>query len=287
MARAGLLLLRLLARLPLPVLRAMGVALGHLLYLLAVPRRHVTLVNLALCFPGADADWRRRVGREVFVRFAQSWLDRGWLWHAPESVLRSRLSLTGARHELDGDSPVVLFAPHFMGLDAGWTALTLLSPRRFITIFTGQENAVVDGWVLAGRGRFGEPRLFRRVDGVKPVVKALREGRPLYLLPDMNFGPDESIFVPFFGVSAATVPSLPRFARLAGARVVPVLARMTSAGYDIEIQPAWADYPGDDAQADTALMNQRLETYVSSMPGQYYWVHKRFKTRPAGERGVY
>jgi KDO2-lipid IV(A) lauroyltransferase len=165
--------------------------------------------------------------------------------------------------------------------------LTQQSSRDFTTIYTDQADKVVDAWVLAGRRRFGSGRVFGRADGVKPLVSALREGAPLYLLPDMNFGPEESIFVAFYGVPAATVPSLSRFARLGRAKVVPVVTRMTPGGYDTEVLPAWDDFPSGDTVADTALMNQRLQGYIDAMPDQYYWVHKRFKTRPAGLPPVY
>jgi Kdo2-lipid IVA lauroyltransferase/acyltransferase len=103
----------------------------------------------------------------------------------------------------------------------------------------------------------------------------------------MNFGPEESIFVPFYGVPAATVPSLSRFARLGRAKVVPVITRLTRDGYEVRILPAWTDFPSEDATSDTALMNQRLQGYIDAMPDQYYWVHKRFKTRPQGMPVVY
>jgi KDO2-lipid IV(A) lauroyltransferase len=189
--------------------------------------------------------------------------------------------------ELDGSDPTVLFAPHFVGLDAGWTALTQQLSRHFTTIYTDQANKLADKWILKGRQRFGASRLFGRIDGVKTIVTTLRQGEPLYLLPDMNFGPHESLFVPFFGVSAATVPSLSRFARLGRAKVVPVVTRMTPQGYEVQVLPAWPDFPTDDQQADTAVMNARLQTYIDTMPEQYYWVHKRFKDRPPGEPDVY
>ena len=141
--------------------------------------------------------------------------------------------------------------------------------------------------MLRGRQRFEPARPFGRADGVKAIVSALRDGSPLYLLPDMNFGPEESIFVPFYGVPAATVPSLPRFARLGDARVVPVVTRMTPHGYDVTVMPAWQDYPTRDVTADTALMNRHLQDYIDTMPEQYYWVHKRFKSRPPGMPGIY
>jgi KDO2-lipid IV(A) lauroyltransferase len=159
--------------------------------------------------------------------------------------------------------------------------------RNFTTIYTDQANKVADAWILRGRKRFGDGRLFGRIEGVKPILHGLKQGNPLYLLPDMNFGPEESVFVPFYGVPAATVPSLSRFAKLGRAKVVPVISRMTPSGYEIEILPAWTDFPTSDAVADTALMNERLQGYIDTMPAQYYWVHKRFKDRPLGGVGPY
>jgi KDO2-lipid IV(A) lauroyltransferase len=287
LSHAGVLFMRLLAYLPLAWIRALGWGLGWVLFGLIRPRRRVVLTNLRLCFPRLGERERRRLAQQVFIRFAQAWFDRSWLWHGRPALVRRRLQLGGALAELQGEAPTVLFAPHFMGLDAGWTALTQQLPRRFTTIYTNQANRVVDAWVLAGRRRFGQGRLFGRIDGVKTIVAALRAGEPLYLLPDMNFGPEESVFVPFYGVPAATVPSLSRFARLARAKVVPVLTRMTKTGYAVEVLPAWTGFPTDDAVADTALMNRCLQDYIDTMPEQYYWVHKRFKDRPPGETAVY
>ncbi len=287
MSQVGLLLMRLLARLPLAWVRCLGACLGWLLYFAVASRRRVVQVNLGLCFGHLSPPQVRRLSRQVFVHFAQAWLDRGWLWHGRPDVVRQRLQMTGALGELEDTAPVVIFAPHFVGLDAGWTALTLLLPRHFTTIYTNQANQAVDAWILAGRQRFGSVQLFGRTDGVKSIVAALRQGDPLYLLPDMNFGPQESLFVPFYGVSAATVPSLSRFARLGRARVVPVVTRMTRSGYEVMVMPHWQNYPSDDVQADTALMNQRLQAFIDAMPQQYYWVHKRFKDRPAGQPDVY
>lgn len=281
MSRWILRCIEVLGRLPLSLLRGLGVVLGWALYLLVRSRRRVVDINLTICFPEWTPSFRRRQSIRTFVAFAQAWLDRGWLWHASPEVLRERLRLCGALEELAGEAPTVLFAPHFVGLDAGWTALTQQGNRRFTTIYTDQANKVADAWILAGRKRFGG-RLFGRIEGVKPIIAGLKSGEPLYLLPDMNFGPEESLFVPFYGRPAATVPSLSRFARLSRAKVVPILCRLTSTGYEIEVLPAWMDFPGGDLEADTARMNRTLETYIKQMPEQYYWVHKRFKDQPAG-----
>ncbi len=287
LSRLGIRLMRLLGRLPLAWVRALGCFFGCVLYGLAAPRRRVAWTNLRLCFPQRSTPQIRVLAVRTFIHFAQAWLDRGWLWHGSPEMVRRRLTLSGAVNELMGSDPTVIFAPHFVGLDAGWTALTQQLSRQFTTIYTDQSNKVIDGWILAGRQRFGRVRLFGRIAGVKTIVAALRAGEPLYLLPDMNFGPEESVFVPFYGVSAATVPSLSRFARLSRAKVVPVLTRLTRHGYEVQIMPSWPDFPSDDAVADTALMNQRLQAFIDTMPDQYFWVHKRFKDRPPGMPGVY
>ena len=286
-SQLGVLFMRLLGVLPLVWVRSLGWGLGWVLYALVVPRRRVVMTNLRLCFPQWSHEQRVRVARGVFVHFAQAWLDRGWLWHGSPATTRARLRLTGEVAALQGDQPTVIFAPHFVGLDAGWTALTQQLERRFTTIYTNQANITIDAWIHAGRSRFGRGRLFGRADGVKDIVAALRQGEPLYLLPDMNFGPHESVFVPFYGVPACTVPSLSRFARLGRAQVVPVVTRMTRDGYDVEVKPAWTDFPTEDATADAATMNLRLQAWIDALPEQYYWVHKRFKDRPEGEPPVY
>ncbi len=286
-SKFGLCVLRALGYLPLSWLRALGAGLGALLLVVIPSRRRVVQTNLRVCFPHLNDAERDALTRETFAYFAQAWLDRSWLWHRSAACIQSRVQLTGEVAALSDGVPTVLFAPHFMGLDVGWTALTLNLPLRFTTIFTPQSNATVDAWVAKGRQRFGQVRLFRREDGVKPIVSALRQHELLYLLPDMNFGPNESIFVPFYGEQAATVPSLSRFAKLGRARVVPVITRMTESGYDVVVHPAWNDFPTDDAEADTATMNQRLEVFINTMPAQYFWVHKRFKTRPPGAPELY
>ena len=286
-SRIGILFMRLLGRLPLDWVRALGWALGWGLYALAVPRRKVVWVNLRLCFPQWDRRMLRQVATQTFIHFSQAWLDRGWLWHGSPEVIRQRLCVMGQVDELAGTGPVVIFSPHFVGLDAGWTALTQQVPRAFTTIYTHQANKVVDAWVLQGRKRFGSTTLFDRSAGPKPILSALRDDKLLYLLPDMNYGLPESVFVPFYGVQAATVTSLSRLARLGRAKVVPVVTRMTATGYDVQVMSAWRDFPGTDVTVDALRMNQRLEGFINDMPSQYFWVHRRFKDRPDGAMPVY
>lgn len=290
MTRLAIAAMRLAGLLPLSWVRLLGRMLGCLLWALAAPRRKVVAANLKACFPHLGTQERGRLNRAVFVRFAQAWMDRGWLWHGSEALLKRRLRLTGRPQDLQvlhGREPALAFAPHFFGLDAGWTALALHLPRPLATLYTRQSNPVADAWVARGRQRLGDVRLHQREEGPKPLLSALRAGALLYLLPDMDFGPRDSIFVPFFGVSAATVTSLSRFAKLGRARVIPVLARMDPDGYEVQVLPAWPDFPSSDPNADAARMNRALEDYVNERPDEYYWVHRRFKTRAPGEPPLY
>ncbi|OJU90427.1 MAG: lipid A biosynthesis acyltransferase [Burkholderiales bacterium 66-5] len=289
MARIGIALLNALGRLPLSWLRALGALVGRLLFVLARQRRKVALRNLELCFPEMPLARRHALARETFEVFCQTFLDRGWLWSGPEALVRSRLQLTGAVHELDGETPTIVFAPHFYGMDAGGLVLPLLNTtREFTSIFATHPNPVLDGWFMAGRQRFGNVAMLNRADGVRPIIQCLRKGGLLYLLPDMDYGPADSVFVPFFAVpEVATIPSLPRFARLGRAKVMALYSRMTPEGYEAHLTPAWEHYPTDDPVADTARMNRELEAAIRRAPAQYYWVHKRFKTRPAGQASLY
>lgn len=280
--------MRLIARWPLPVVRGLGALLGVLLWVVAGRRRHIATVNLRLCFPEwSDAQRRRQVLRH-FIAFGQSVLDRAWLWHAPESVVRSRLRWQGDEQAITAPGPLVMFAPHFVGLDAGGMAVSMkLAPGPTAFIFVAQSNPVVEQWVRSGRERMGNARPYFRHEGMRKILAGLKRGEPLHLSPDMDFNRGESIFVPFMGVQAATVPSLSRLARVAGARVVPVVTRMTTDGYTIEAHAPLVHFPTEDLAADTARMNKLLAGYIRTMPEQYHWVHRRFKTRPEGEPRVY
>jgi KDO2-lipid IV(A) lauroyltransferase len=279
--------MRLLAHLPLPVVRAVGWLFGYVLHGVAARRRRIARTNWALCFPDESEAERNRAVRLHFVRFAQAWLDRSWLWEGSPAVVARRLQLVGDVGQLDNEAPRVLFAPHFVGLDAGWTALTRHLPRRFCCIYARQLNPFVDRWMAQGRQRFGQPHVVASHQGAKAIVSAVRAGEPLYLLPDMDHGLRDTVFAPFFGVQAATLTSLSRFARMGRASVIPVTSRMTPQGYEVKVWPAWEHFPSEDLVADAERMNRELQALISEMPEQYYWVHKRFKTRPPGENPVY
>lgn len=285
-AYASLGLLWLLHWLPLAWLRAVGHVLGNSLRLLARERCRVVRINLHLCFPHWSEAERERLLRRHFVVFAQALLDRTLFWWAPRARLEKLIQLQGAEHlTRNDDQPTLILAPHFVGLDAGGVMMTLRTP--LVSVYSNQKNPVFNAVLLAGRLRFNGPLLLSRQEGMRRALKAMREGLPFYYLPDMDFGARESIFVPFFGVQAATITGVSRLARATGAKVVPCITRLVPGGYQVELLPPWEDFPGASVEADTARMNQFIETQVLTMPEQYFWLHKRFKTRPEGEARIY
>ena len=280
--------MHVLAKLPLPMLRGLGKWMGRALFVLARQRRRIALRNLELSFPDIPQAQRNAWARESFEVFCQTFLDRSWLWFGSEALVRSRVKLVGATQELEGDGATIVFAPHFYSMDAGGLALPLNTSREFTSIYATNPDPALDAWFMAGRQRFGNVRMLNRADGVKPIISCLRKGGLLYLLPDMDYGKNDSVFVPFFAVQqTATIPSLSRFARLGKAKVVALYNRMTPEGYVAELTPAWENFPTDDHVADTARMNRELQAAIMTMPAQYYWVHKRFKTRPDGQASLY
>ncbi len=288
MARIGLALIWLLHWLPLPLLAALGRGGGLLLYALARERRRVVLTNLQLCFPELRESERATLARRHFAAFARSLLEHGILWWGSRARVLHLVRIEGLEHwHAVRDRPVIWLAPHFVGLDMGGIRLTAEYP--LVSVYSKQKNPAFDAVLLHGRTRLGPTELYSRQDGIRPVAKAVKAGLPFYYLPDMDFGERDSIFVPFFNVPAATITGLSRIAALTGAVIVPAVTTQLPGGegYVLRFYPAWENYPGADPAADARRMNAFIEDRVREMPEQYYWVHKRFKTRPAGEPRFY
>lgn len=278
----------LLHLLPLPVLRGLGWLLGRLLYVFGRERRRVALTNLRLCFPEKTEAEREVLARRHFVCFARAVLDRTLGWWASKERLERLIRVTGREHLHDAEKqnrPVLILAPHFVGLDAG--ALRISMFGKACSVFSNQKNPVFNKLLYEGRRRFSDILLLSRQDGMRKIVKAMKEGYPFYYLPDMDFGREDSIFVPFFGVPAATIPGVSRLVRLTGAKVVVCITWQVADGYEVEVMPPWENFPGESVEADTALVNRFIESQVLRKPEQYFWLHKRFKTRPPGEQRFY
>ncbi|MCW5299489.1 lipid A biosynthesis acyltransferase [Herbaspirillum lusitanum] len=288
--KALIALMWLLHWLPLPILGRLGEALGSLLFIIMKPRRHITLTNLRLCFPDKTEAERETLARRHFQAYARSALERGILWWASEARLKRLIKVEPrVPVEVIKSGPTILLCPHFVCLEIPGIALVLNSDLSICTIYSKQQNEVVDRALLKGRSRFRPVTLLSREKGVKPIIRAMRDGLPFIMLPDMDFGLRDAEFVPFFGVPAATLTATARIAAATHANVVPMITTFLPnyKGWKTTFYPAWENYPGDDIVEATRRMNAFIEERVLEAPAEYFWAHKRFKTHPPGTPNVY
>ncbi len=288
LVRLGVFILWLIHFLPFRVIVVIGDAVGLLLYLLAAERRKVGAINLKLCFPGMSDEVRKKLLRDHFMMFGRSLIERGILWWSSAERICSLIRVEGVEHfEAVKDKPAILLTPHFVGMDIGgqWVA----QHTDTVCMYANQKNPYFTELLLKKRTRFRNQRLYSRQQGLRPILKGMREGMPFIYPPDQDQGVKDGAFIPFFGVSAATMTSVPRIAKMTGAKVVPGITRVLSGckGYVLTFFPAWENYPSGDDIADTRRMNEFIEQRVREMPEQYFWLHKRFKTRPEGEERFY
>ena len=283
---------KLLALVPIRVIAAVSGPLSTVGWWLAKSRRRVALTNLRLCFPQLSEAERETIARAHFRAYMQAALEHGFLWNASGEKIRNYVALND-EHEWkqfqqgENKKPVIWLCPHFIGLDA--CAIRISVDTSGCSLYSEQSNPDLDQMMLAGRTRFSESKIIARTEGVKPIIRAMKSGLPFYYLPDMDFGARDSVFVPFFGVKAATITGVSRLAKLTGAAVVPVIAtqRPKGQGYDVRFYPAWDKFPSGDDEADARRVNAFIEARVLENTAQYLWTHKRFKTRPPNEAKVY
>ena len=289
-ARLVLGFLWLLSWLPLGLQAAVGRGLGRLLWMLAGSRRRIALRNLELTMPEKSPEERRAIARENFQWIARSILERGLLWYASPERLRRLIHVEGDVGFAERSPGAVMWlAPHFVALDVAGQSTQLFQNRAVGSIYQRQSIPVFDEAIRKGRLRFANGQVFSRHEKALPLIRAIRRGYAFFNLPDMDFGPQEAVFVPFMGVPAATLTAPSKMARSLGMTVQPVVAEILPGGqgYRVRYLEPWKDFPTDDPVADAARMNEWIASEVRRNPSQYYWVHKRFKTRPPGETSLY
>ncbi|MAK56500.1 MAG: acyltransferase [Pusillimonas sp.] len=262
-----------------------GRLLGWLTPRLMRSRAHVVRTNLQLCFPKLSEKEREALLQRHFYLLAQSIIDRGLIWFGKPDRVAQTVKINGLEHFdnlLAANRKILILAPHFIGLDAAGSRLTMHS-KRTATFYTPSSDPDVDALMREGRSRFNESFLISRKDGIRGLIRLLRQGIPVYYLPDMDFGAKGAVFVPFFNVPAATLPSTAQIAQAWDAAVLPIISNLNlqTGVYNVRILPPIPNFPGaDDLTAATARINRLIEDWVKEDPAQYYWVHRRFKTRP-------
>lgn len=284
----GMGLLWLVVQLPYRWLLVLGRGLGGVMYHLAGSRRRIAARNLELCFPELSVGERQRLLRENFASTGMTFFEMAISWWWPVERLKRLGTVEGLEHlrqaEADGQG-VILMALHFTTLEMGGALLCM--QQDMYGMYRAHKNPLFDFIQRHGR----EQRLLGAIerDDVRGMLKVLRAGGVVWYAPDQDYGAQRSLFVPLFGVQAATVTATSKFARLGRARVVPFTQTRLAdgSGYKVTVHPALADFPGDSEEADCLRINQWIEQAIRQQPEQYLWAHRRFKTRPAGEPKLY
>ncbi|MGC2166353.1 MAG: lipid A biosynthesis acyltransferase [Gallionella sp.] len=288
LVRLGVAIFWLIHLLPFRFIVAIGNGLGVVAYPFARERRHVGMINLRLCFPEMSDAERNRLLHAHFKMFMRGVIERSLLWWGSAERINALIRVDGVEHfEAVRGQPMILLTPHFVGMDAGgqWIAQQVDT----VCMYANQKNMYLTDLLLRKRARFRNQYLYSRQEGLRPILKGMRKGLPFIYPPDQDQGVRDGAFIPFFGVPAATMTSVPRISQITGAKIVPSITRVLpgGAGYVLTFYPAWDNFPSGDDIVDARRMNAFIEDRIREMPEQYFWLHKRFKTRPEGEQRFY
>ena len=287
LARFWIGVVKLFRFVPIAVRGRIAAAVGWILWFAIPKRRHVTLTNLRLCFPELSDKERLALAHALYRRMARAALDHGVLWAGSAQDISRMVRFEGLENITQTVEPLSVLSPHVVGVVAAGSGLNL--HVRGCSLYQKQSNAAWDAAALAGRKRFADPVLIAKTGkgDLMAVIRAMHQGLPFYYLPDLDHGRKNSIFVPFFGTPAATVPMASRLAKVTHARVCFCVTQMTPDGYVVHISNLWEGFPTEDFEADTRRITAELESWIRKFPDQYLWTHRRFKTRPEGETSVY
>lgn len=286
----GLGLLWLIVQLPYRLLLVLGHVVGWFMYLFMAERREIARINLALCFPEWSEDRRQRVLRENFTSNGIALFEMAMAWWWPRRRLAKLARVDGVEHLREAAAAgrgVVLMSAHFTTLEIG---AALLGQQATIDgMYRAHRNAAFDYVQRRGRERHNADAVAVERDDVRSMLKSLRKGRAIWYAPDQDYGRKASVFVPLFGIPAATVTATATFARLGKALVVPFTQTRLPGGkgYQLTVHPPLENFPAGDEEADALRINQWVEQVILQQPEQYMWVHRRFKTRPEGEARPY
>jgi KDO2-lipid IV(A) lauroyltransferase len=283
----GLGVLRLLVALPARLQLRLGAACGQFASQFNQHRRRIVAINLQLCFPDLDQGERERLLEAHFAALGMGVIETAAAWWASDTAIAQHGTLEGLEHldaVLAEGRGVLLLTAHFTTLELG--ARYIAMQRPFHALYRAHDNPAYQAVMRRWRERRSRlPPITRK--NMRDLLRALRQGRIVWYALDQDFSDEAGVFVPFFGVPTLTLTATTRLVRLTGARVVPYFpCRLPDGRYQVRILPVLDGF-GEDEVQDAARINALIEAAVRNCPEQYFWVHRRFKTRPAGYPEVY
>lgn len=268
----------------------LGSALGRLAGRLSERRSRITRKNLELCFPDASQEERDRLYSESLEAAGRAFFESGMAWFWPRWRLCKRYRIEGLehlQHAREAGRGVIFLGIHFTTIEMCAAFMNL--SWSIDGFYRPHKNPVYEFVQRYGRERHNSASNTIPRKDVRGIIRALKSGRVINYTTDQDFGAKHSVFVPFFGVPTATVTAPSQLAKLSGALAIPYTTRANAdkSGYEIKIFPAIEDFGQGDEVAEATAFNQFIEARVRECPGQYLWSHRRFKTRPDGEKDFY
>lgn len=280
-----------LSFLPIKINHSIGDFLGTVASWLPIERKKVVDINLRLCFPRLTPEEIAIISKKSWRLFGRSMTERAYLWLGSKKQIKKLVSVHSEVLLNDG-KPRLLVGMHLMGIEAGAIALSLymseLGIKEPSTLYVKMKNDFFDSRIRSWRERFGA-KMRNRLQSSRDMIRSLKSGQPVVISPDMDLGIQDSVFVPFFGISTCTVTSVSRIAQLTHAEVCTVTTQLNPDGhtYTCSISKPWQNFPSDDIVQDTTRLNQHFESMIIPRIEEYYWVHKRFKNRPDNQPKFY
>ena len=278
---------KLLSLFPLSIIDFLGNTIGLLVFYIKSSRKNVGFTNLSLCFPDMSNEQKKTIIKKHFQYISSTALGYSIVLYGSATRIKNLVHIKNIHYLLEyyDKRPIVILFPHFVGLDFAAVRLTL--EISGYSMYSKQKNSYLTEEIKKARIRFmKEGTIFSRQEGLRIIIKKLKENKVFFYLPDQDYGDKESIYVPFFGFeSCATIKALPRITKLTNAVVIPSYVIKKNNKFILEFLPAWENYPTDNIRDDVIRMNKFIESVVIDNIEQYFWLHKRFKTQPNLERG--
>lgn len=266
----------------------LGRMLGQLLFHLSPRRRHVTQVNVRLCFPELPEKNQADLVKRIFINNGIGLFETAMAWWTPLEQLKSHVTLKGREHldaALERGQGVILLGAHFSTLDLGGLLFSAFYPVD--GMYRRHNNPLLEQVITRNRHRFFGQAIER--SDIRSVIRALRQNHIVWYAPDQDFGMKQSVYAPFFGVPAATITATTRMVKLNNSPILMLAQHRLpdDSGYELELFPIIEPFPTGDEEADATRINQELERGIRKDPAQYMWVHRRFKTHPEGKNHLY
>lgn len=269
---------------------AMSAPLGWLTMRLMGRRKKIAQRNIERCFPDLGPEELDRLVRKHFRALGRMLFETAWVWSAPAKRL-DRWGVVENLHYADeameNGRGVLILTAHSTCLElAGWYPARAVR-RPPMAVYRPLNNKVIEWYSVHRRQRFVAGMLKKRV--FRNMVQILSDGGILWYAPDQDFGTKRSEFAPFFGIQTATLGALVRLVEASDCVVLPMFTAFDdeSQKYVARFQPPLDQFPSGDKVADLTRVNALIEEHVRQWPHQYWWVHRRFKTRPEGEPPFY